>query len=106
MKIGPAVGAVLMSLAATGCVVIEQPAPGPIPGPFPPGPPRTCDAERAGWALGERAHPGVVEEARMDSGARIVRVFGPGDPVTMDFRPDRLNLVVSPRGRILEIRCG
>ena len=35
-----------------------------------------------------------------------LRVVGPGDVVTMDYREDRLNLRVDYRRRITSVRCG
>ena len=33
------------------------------------------------------------------------RVIGPGDAVTMDFRPDRMNVEIGADGRIAKIGC-
>ena len=33
------------------------------------------------------------------------RVIGPSDPVTMDFRPERLNVEVGADGRIAKVGC-
>ena len=37
---------------------------------------------------------------------REIRLIRPGDAVTMDFRPDRLNVYIDESERIGEIRCG
>lgn len=34
------------------------------------------------------------------------RVYGRGDMVTMDYRPDRLNIVVGNDERVQEVKCG
>jgi pectin methylesterase-like acyl-CoA thioesterase len=41
-----------------------------------------------------------------DSLPRPHRVYGQGDPVTMDYRPDRLNIVVGDDGTVAEVKCG
>ena len=41
-----------------------------------------------------------------DSLPRPHRVYGPHDVVTMDYRPDRLNIVVGDGGEIIEVKCG
>ena len=53
-----------------------------------------------------------LQEHSREAGARIlaaagqVRTIRPGDAVTMDFRPDRLNLEIGEDGRITRFRCG
>jgi len=37
---------------------------------------------------------------------RGTRIYRTGDPVTMDFRPDRLNIEIGPDGRIAKVSCG
>jgi hypothetical protein len=34
------------------------------------------------------------------------RIYKLGDPVTMDYRPDRLNIVTDADGVITEVKCG
>ncbi|WP_423602951.1 I78 family peptidase inhibitor [Sphingomonas sp. MS122] len=74
--------------------------PGPLPGPV------RCDAGRVQALVGREARPGVVQRARQRAGAREVRLIRPGQPVTMDFRSDRLNIEVDHRNRIRAARCG
>jgi hypothetical protein len=58
------------------------------------------------WAIGERASPGVLERATLDSGALSARVLHPGEVVTMEFNGDRLTVEVDGQGRITNVRCG
>lgn len=79
--------------------------------PMPPagGPPPVsgvCNADGARGAIGMAPSPDVVERARVGSGSATVRVLGPNDAATMDFRPDRLNLITNDRGAITSARCG
>jgi hypothetical protein len=39
-------------------------------------------------------------------GERPIRYYGEGDPITMDYSEDRLNVVLGKDGRIKEFRCG
>jgi hypothetical protein len=87
------------------------PAPYPVaPAPYPVGPaplpPESCYADDADWALGAQASARVVERATFESGARTARVIQPGEFYTQEYRPDRLNIHVDPRGRIVDLRCG
>ena len=96
------VGISCVSLLAVGCTTTPV-----VPGPFPPSPaPSACNAAAASWAIGERARPGVLERATLDSGARTARVIEPGEVVTMEFSPDRLTIDVDGRNRIVNVRCG
>lgn len=97
---GPAM-AVAASLALAACAT--QPpvltAPYPIDGP-------QCDAERAHWAIGRAATADVVEEVRAATQSHAVRVIHPGQAVTMDYSPVRVNIHVNERNAITSITCG
>lgn len=74
-------------------------------GPYPPRE-MQCDAERARWAIGRAATADVVEEIRVATHSRDVRVIHPGQAVTMDFSPVRVNIHVNERNAITSITCG
>lgn len=65
-----------------------------------------CNAEGARWTIGKAATPEVVDDARLGSQSRDVRVIEPGQAVTMDYRHDRLNIDVNELGAITGVRCG
>lgn len=65
-----------------------------------------CDAERARWAIGREATEQVVEEVRAATQSRAVRVIHPGQAVTMDYSPVRVNIHVNERNAITSITCG
>ena len=90
---------VIAGALALGACYDERPTPLP-------GPPQACDTSRAQFAVGRRANPGIVARAQRRSGAASVRVIGPDQAVTMDFRGDRLNLETNAGGRIVRVRCG
>lgn len=48
----------------------------------------------------------VDASIRQTVGHDRIRTIKPGDAVTMDFRPDRLNIEIGEDGRIKRIRCG
>lgn len=67
----------------------------------------TCDAERAKpGAIGKAASAAVVEQARIDAGARMARVIPPDTMVTMEFIEGRLNIDVDEDNVIINLRCG
>lgn len=44
----------------------------------------------------------ALSALRLPQGTRVI---GPDQPVTMDFRPDRMNVEIGPDGRIARIGC-
>lgn len=97
----------LYALAATlslgACAT--TPAPVHTGGPYPPQD-MQCDADRARWAIGREATAEVVEEVRAATRSSQVRVIAPGQAVTMDYSPVRVNIHVSDRNAITSITCG
>ncbi|NKL67237.1 I78 family peptidase inhibitor (plasmid) [Rhizobium beringeri] len=64
-----------------------------------------CDAAAAQTLIG-RPKP-TDEEARRITGAIIARQIAPGQPVTHDYRPDRVTLETdSASGRVVRASCG
>lgn len=87
-------------LALTACQQSLAEAP-------PPAPPAedACGAAKLAHYVGKEATPGVEAELAADSTAEATRTIRPGDAVTMDFRPDRLNIEIGKDGKIKRIYC-
>ena len=66
----------------------------------------TCVAQRANGLTGQPASQELGAEALRLTGARALRWVYPGQAVTMDFRPDRLNVKLTGEGRVESFRCG
>jgi hypothetical protein len=96
MRIVPVLAPMAMLAACT-----PSPAPEPLPAPG-----AACDAGRVQSYVGQPFSDALAERARAEAGARTVRSYGVGDPVTMDFRPDRLNVERGADGRIVKLGCG
>ncbi len=69
-------------------------------------PQMTCNADAVQSLVGEEASEAVVSRATADSGSASVRVLGPTDAATMDFREDRLNILTDEAGVIEQLSCG
>ena len=80
----------------------------PSDSPQPTAPPtaQACDADAANGAIGQAATAEVVERARVAAGAAVARTLAPGQVVTMEFRGDRLNLMVDDANVVTGVRCG
>ncbi|CAB5685560.1 Peptidase inhibitor I78 family [Delftia tsuruhatensis] len=74
-----------------------QPAPRPV---------QVCNAAPAQSFVGKNNTSATLEAARKQSGAYMARVLREGQPTTMEFNQERLNLVVDGTGRIVAVRCG
>jgi hypothetical protein len=65
-----------------------------------------CNADAARPAIGKTATADVVEQARIAAGAEVARTLKPGQMVTMEYHPSRLNIDVDADNRITNVRCG
>ena len=62
---------------------------------------RECAAEQYQMLVGQ-----AQGEIHTPSLPRPHRIYGQGDMVTMDYRPERLNVVVGGNGEVIEVKCG
>lgn len=89
---------------------VDQPAPPsgsaqPKPGTATPATDE-CGANKLGDYLNLLPTSDVLAKIRAVLGHDRIRTIRPGDAVTMDFRPDRLNVEIGEDGRIKRLRCG
>ena len=63
-------------------------------------------ADHLSRLVGRPATPELGAEAQRRSGAARLRFIRPGDVVTMDFSPQRLNIHLDAQGRIDHFICG
>ena len=98
---------ILIALAALPGCDPATPTPAPVPPPDAPvpGPPDpaddTCGAARYSGLLNQSE--AQIATLGFDQPARIIR---PGDPVTMDFNPGRINFLLDDQGNVDRIYCG
>ena len=95
MKTMTSIGALFL---ATACVTVAPVAP-------PPGT-ASCNAAAAQRLVGQTATARLGAEALRLTGASTIRWIPPGTAVTMDYRPDRLNIETDANNRVTAIRCG
>ena len=87
--------AILLFLAACGPLPSEPPASGP-------GGSASCNAEAlSSEFVGQDAS--VIFATTFTAPIRIIR---PGDAVTEDFNPDRINFVLDANERVTRVYCG
>jgi len=94
----PRAGAMTLALlVSTGCAMAEDPAVTP-----PPEPDETvCGASELQDIVGLK-----FDVSLLPGGAEPVRVIRPDMAVTMDYRAERLNVLLDDEDTITEVRCG
>lgn len=100
--LAPFIAASLASLLLAGCVPSSPPEPVQPPD----GAMDRCGWGRLGAYLGRLPTDDVMARIRSEAGHDRIRTIRPGDAVTMDFSPDRLNVEIGEDGRIRRFRCG
>lgn len=96
-KIPAAAGAMLVAaLAVAGCQsTASEPAGGPA----------ACKRDAAEALAGKDRV--TDDQAKQLTGASIVRQIAPGQPVTMDYRAERVTIETDPAtGKIVRAACG
>ena len=83
-----------LTLLLAGCTTAADP------------PPAKCEVEPLRALIGQPATDELGKEALRLSQARTLRWKPPGAIITMDFRPDRLNMSLDDQHRVIGFDCG
>ncbi|MCK0767230.1 I78 family peptidase inhibitor [Chromohalobacter canadensis] len=97
-------GGAMMALLLAGCT--GGPTPDEAPSPPPMSQDDVCGADALQDYIGQHADEATVAQLETDSDAERVRVIGPNQAVTMDYRADRLNVKLDDQDTIDELTCG
>ena len=65
----------------------------------------SCGADKLADYIGVVMSDTVLAQIKAASGAKTIRVVGPKDMITMDFRQDRLTISTAEDGKIKTLRC-
>lgn len=65
-----------------------------------------CDSDSVQNLLGQAYSDSAGETARQKSGSRIIRLLKPGQVMTMEYDPTRINIILDDKGAIQALRCG
>ena len=66
----------------------------------------TCHADKVQWAIGEQATQDVTARVWRESHAGLIRPIAPDQPVTRDYRQDRINIDIDAGNVIRKAWCG
>lgn len=64
-----------------------------------------CGADTLGQYVNQLYTDDMLTKIRAAVGHERIRVIRPGDAVTMDYRPDRLNVEIDEDGRVRRVHC-
>ena len=99
-----ALSASLPALLLAACSAVQPQSAGPaVQDPASAG---QCHADKVAWAVGQAASQEVMARVWKESGAGLIRPISPGQAVTRDFRPDRVNVDLDKDNTITRITCG
>jgi hypothetical protein len=65
-----------------------------------------CDAQPIQNLIGQKLTPALTEQARVGATSNKTRVLKPGEVMTMEYNPERLNLILDQQGALTALRCG
>ena len=65
-----------------------------------------CDSSPVLSLVGDTLTPDLTDSARQRSHSEIARVIHPGEVMTMEYNPVRLNLVIDEHDKIITLHCG
>lgn len=93
----------ILAMSLTACTSTSDPE---IPSnPKPETTESACGADKVGSYVGQPFNNDLLIKIKAESTAQNVRVLHPGSAMTMDYRPDRLNIHVDANGRIEKMHC-
>ncbi len=67
--------------------------------------PMECGMEKLGDMTGQMDTPALRAQIAETVGHNLIRWIRPGDAITRDMRPNRLNVELDEQGRIASLRC-
>lgn len=99
---------VAMAIFATACSTTDAPSSSSASPSSPSAMPADgrCDSAAAQAFAGKPISEALVEQTQRTTGAGNVRVLRPGDAMTMDYDPTRLNLDIDATGVVQRASCG
>ena len=95
----------IAAMVLGACTTTQQTAGDPAPA-APELPAGACDTTALAALVGRPFTPALEADAKARAKAQTVRAIRPGMAVTMDFRPDRLNIDIDDRNVVTAFRCG
>lgn len=65
-----------------------------------------CNADVVQNGVGKSLTQGLLDQLRSQSGSTTARALKPGEMITMEYLPTRLNVLVDAKNTVTAVRCG
>ena len=65
-----------------------------------------CNAGAVQSAVGKSLNQSTLDQLRTQAGAGSARTLLPGEMITMEYNPARLNVLVDQKSTVTAVRCG
>lgn len=65
-----------------------------------------CNADGVQSAVGKSLTQALLDQLRTQSGSGTARALKPGEMITMEYMPTRLNVLVDAKNTVTAVRCG
>ncbi|WP_033534643.1 I78 family peptidase inhibitor [Bordetella trematum] len=67
---------------------------------------KTCDAESMQKQVGKTYTDSLGDDIRKGSQSSALRVLRPGQVMTLEYNPMRVNIIIDGQGKVSAVRCG
>ncbi len=94
----------ILAAGLAGCAANKSASPSSSVSASPSG--KSCNAQPAQNLVGQAFSASVGADVRGRTGSDSVRVLKPGQVMTLEYNPARVNVIVDGQGKISAIRCG
>ena len=96
-------GVLALGLAACASTGSNSPADSTEPAPAPAD--DKCNAARVADVVGQPYNDALLARVKAAVGHDVIRPIRPGQPVTMDYREERLNIEIGADGKVVRVYC-
>ena len=95
----------ILAIGLAACTPSSSEPQAPANPPEPPPADDKCNASRVADIVGQPYDDALLARAKAAVGHETIRPIHPGQPVTMDFREERLNIEIGEDGKVIRVFC-
>ena len=95
----------MLALSLAACASTNNDSPLASAEPAAPPADDKCNASLVANLVGQPWHDSMLTQLKEAVGHETIRTIRPGQPVTMDYREERLNVEIGPDGKVVRVFC-